>query len=324
MDKSFRLFPEQASDAAERLDSLYFFLVGTTVFFTTLIFLLIVYFALRYRRGTRADRRNAPTFHLGLELGWTFIPLVITMVSFAWGARLFVRSVRTPPDAMPIFVVAKQWMWKVHHTEGRREINQLHVPVGRPVVLRMISEDVIHSFFVPAFRLKQDVLPGRYTHLWFRATKPGIYHLFCAEYCGTSHSLMRGQVVVQTQEEYAQWLAEEQVESLAVVGHRLFERLRCDSCHQAASSDKGPALAGLFVSPVKLESGQRVTRDMAYFRKAIYDPRAHIVAGYKPLMPSYSPQQALPGSSVSEEGLLALVAYVQSLSERPDSETPAP
>jgi cytochrome c oxidase subunit 2 len=254
---SLRLFPQQASVGAEQVDQLFFFLVGTAFFFTGLIFVLIVYFALRYRRGVRADRSAAPEGSLKLEVIWSVIPLVIMMFSFVWGAKLYVRGQLPPTDAIEIYVVGKQWMWKVQHSEGRSEINELHVPVGEPVHLRMISEDVIHSLFLPEFRIKQDVLPGRYTSMWFQANKIGTYHLFCAEYCGTSHSLMRGQVIVQNPADYARWLADRVVEAPEVAGRRLFERYRCESCHREASSEEGPAITNFFGTTVRLGSGRK-------------------------------------------------------------------
>lgn len=306
MGQPIEFFPQQASTMARQIDALYLFLVGVAMFFTGLIFLVIVCFYVRYRRGSKASRAGAPTNHLGLEALWVVVPLVLVMVSFGWGAVLFVRAHRPPPEAAEIYVVGKQWMWRVYHPEGRREINQLHVPVGQPIRLKMISEDVIHSFFIPAFRTKQDVLPGRYTGQWFEATRPGAYHLFCAEYCGTSHSLMRGQVVAMTPEAYADWLADPDEEPAEVSGKRLFERLRCDSCHQREATPRGPSLHGVFGRTVTLETGQQVMADLPYLREAILDPNARITAGYEPTMPTYRGQ-------VSEEEILQLITYMRTL-----------
>jgi cytochrome c oxidase subunit 2 len=308
MKTDLPLFPEQASTAAAEVDKLYLFLVANAFIFSALICILIVYFAIKYRRGARVNRANAPTGNVALEMLWSFIPLTIMMISFGWGTKLYVRNHRPPRDTVDVYVVGKQWMWKVHHREGRREINELHVPVGQPVLLRMISEDVIHSFFVPAFRLKQDVLPGRYTTMWFEPTRVGEYHLFCAEYCGTSHSRMRGTVVVQTPENYAQWLADSTAEPGEVAGGRLFERFRCGSCHQDEATERGPSLHGLFGRTVQLATGDRITADVNYVRESLLDPGAKLVSGYRNLMPTYQQQ-------LTEEEIFQLVAFIRSLDE---------
>jgi cytochrome c oxidase subunit 2 len=203
--------------------------------------------------------------------------------------------------------MGKQWMWKAQHPLGKSEINMLHVPVNQPVKLIMTSQDVIHSFYIPAFRVKKDVLPGRYTELWFEATKTGEYHLFCAEYCGTEHSQMIGSVVVMEQLEYERWLSGNVAgESMAAAGQRLFEQRGCASCHAGTSDARGPALAGLFGKEVQLEDGRTVTADESYLRESILNPQAKVVAGYSPVMPTFEGQ-------ISEEGLLQLVAYIKSL-----------
>jgi len=314
MNQDFALHPEQASVAAERLDQLYFFLVSTSMFFTALICVLVLFFAIRYRRGARISRVGAPTGHVGLELLWSAVPLVIMLISFFWGAFLYVEGFRPPPDAMEIHVVGKQWMWKVYHDEGRTEINELHVPVGQPVRLKMISEDVIHSFYIPSFRVKQDVLPGRYTSMWFEPTKTGTFHLFCAEYCGTSHAAMRGRVVVQSPEEYASWLARENVsggmdqasESPASAGERLFAAYQCGSCHKRQASPGGPSLHGLFDRVAVLADGTRVKCDLSYLRRSILEPGSQIAAGYEPRMPTFAGQ-------INEEEILQISAYLESL-----------
>lgn len=309
MQRDFELFPMpmRAAENAEHVDALYAYLVANATFFTFLIALLILFFAIRYRRGARVNRRQAPTFHLGLELTWSAIPLVVTLVSFTWGAKLFFDGYHPPADAQEIYVTGKQWMWRIQHPEGRREINELHVPLGQAVKLTMISEDVIHSFFIPVFRKKQDVLPGRYTSLWFRATRPGRYHLFCAEYCGASHSRMRGAVIVQPPDEHARWLAELPVEPAEAVGWRLFERYRCSDCHKREPTVRGPSLHGLFGSQVTLATGERVRADLAYLRRSIVEPAAQVTAGYSAVMPSYEGQ-------ISEEEILLIAAYLR----RPD------
>lgn len=306
MSTQVPLFPEKASRYAEKMDQLYYFLVFNAFFFSGVICLVIVFFVIRYRRNANVNRDSAPTFNLKLEILWSFIPLTVGLVSFAWGATLYVNTFQPPDNAMTIYVVGKQWMWKVQHAEGRREINQLHVPTGQPVRLRMISEDVIHGFFVPAFRVKQDVLPGRYTDLWFEPTKTGVYHLFCAEYCGTSHSLMRGSVVVQTPREYADWLASEQSEEPQIAGRRLYESLRCGQCHGDTATNRAPSLANLLGSAVLLDSGQTITADLDYLRTSILDPGQHIVSGFSNRMPSYRGQ-------LTEEEILKLLTYLRTL-----------
>jgi cytochrome c oxidase subunit 2 len=237
------------------------------------------------------------------------------MVMFGWGSLLFLRNARTPPGSFEIYVVAKQWMWKIQHPEGLREINELHVPTGMPVRLVMTSEDVIHSFYVPAFRVKQDVLPGRYTSMWFQPTRAGKYHLFCAEYCGNQHSAMGGWVYVMEPAEYEKWLSGGSTgESMATTGQGLFERLGCSSCHRSEGGGRGPSLEGLLGKKVQLDSGQAVVADESYIRESILNPRAKIVGGYQPLMPTFQGQ-------VSEEQLLQLVAYLKSLKKAERSTT---
>jgi cytochrome c oxidase subunit 2 len=244
-----------------------------------------------------------------LEILWTVIPFLLMMVMFGWGASIFFEMSRPPDDAMNIYVVGKQWMWKTQHLEGRREINELHVPLGRPVKLTMTSEDVIHSFYMPAFRVKFDVLPGRYTTAWFNPTKPGKYHLFCAEYCGTLHSGMIGWIYVMEPAEYERWLAGE-TESLAASGQQLFQFLACANCHRTDKPGRCPNLEGLFGKPVQLTTGETVKADEDYIRESILNPGAKIVAGYQNIMPSF---QGL----VTEEELLKLIEYIKSLSKLP-------
>jgi cytochrome c oxidase subunit II len=301
------LFPERASTVAGRVDALYFTLLGIAVFFSLLIAGLIVFYAVRYRRRN-ADSVGA-RIHGGmaLEVTWTVIPFLITMVIFVWGASVFVAMSSPPPETLNIYVVGKQWMWKFQHLDGRREIDELHVPVGRAIKLIMTSEDVIHDVFVPAFRVKADVLPGRYTSIWFEPTKPGRYHLFCAEYCGTRHSGMVGEVVVLEPSEYQAWLSSEGNEgSLAAAGGRLFSALACNTCHRPDSQDRGPVLDGLFGKTVTLQDGQTVTVDESYVRESILNPTAKVSAGFQPIMPTF---QGL----VTEDQLQELVEYIKSL-----------
>jgi cytochrome c oxidase subunit 2 len=308
------LWPARASTGAGNVDALYIFLLLLSGFMCLAIFVMIVVFALRYRRqpGRAAEQIEGST---ALEITWSVVPLGIFMVIFAWGAFIFFQE-RTPPrDASEVYVVAKQWMWKLEHVEGQREINELHVPVGRDVKLIMTSQDVIHSFYVPAFRIKQDVLPGRYTTAWFRATKPGVYHLFCAEYCGSQHSGMIGQVMVMEPAQYQAWLSGGSTSgSLASNGQSIFQQLGCVTCHRSDTQGRGPNLAGIFGKPVQLEDGRTVVADENYIRESILSPSAKVVKGFKPIMPVF---QGL----VSEEQLTELVAYVKSLSAAPSAGT---
>ena len=303
---------------AGRVDALYFFLLALSAFFALLIAGLIVYFAVKYRR--RSPDAVGENIHGStvLELTWTGIPLLITMVIFVWGASVYYAMARPPDDTLNIYVVGKQWMWKFQHLDGQREINELHVPVGRNVKLITTSEDVIHDFFVPAFRMKADVLPGRYVSLWFRPTRPGRYQLFCAEYCGTQHSRMIGEVVVMEPSEYQTWLSGGAPEgSLASTGEKLFQDLACITCHRSDTQGRGPMLQGLFGKTVALQNEETVVADEAYIRESILNPAAKITAGFQPIMPAF---QGL----VSEEQLLALIEYVKSLGTQPQVEPARP
>jgi cytochrome c oxidase subunit 2 len=307
MFQDLPLFPPQASEAAASVDGLYFFLVGVSLLMASLIASLLVLFAVRYRCGSRASRKDAPTGSLGLELVWTLIPFGVVMVVFAWGASVYFHLSRPPDDTMDLLVVGKRWMWKIQHGTGRREINELHVPAGRAVKMTMTSEDVIHSFYVPAFRVKSDVLPGRYTTVWFRPTRPGRYHLFCAEYCGTKHSAMIGWVTVMEPSRFQAWLGGETAGiTPAAAGERLFGELGCATCHSDQSGARGPSLRGLYGSRVSFVGGGQVEADEDYLRQSILEPRARIVEGYEPLMPTFR-------GLVGEEGLLMLIEYIKSL-----------
>ncbi|MGA2963056.1 MAG: cytochrome c oxidase subunit II [Candidatus Korobacteraceae bacterium] len=299
------LFPPAASKMAHQVDYLYFFLVGTTAFFTLLIVAMVGFFSWRYRRkknpvATQIEGSNA------LEMTWTLIPTVIAMFIFVWGAALYFSETRPPRNAMEVYAVGKQWMWKFQHQEGQREINVLHVPVDRDVRMIMTSQDVIHSFFVPAFRIKADVLPGRYTSTWFHATVPGTYHLFCSQYCGTQHSGMVGEVVVMEPAAYQQWAASGSDGSLASEGEKAFMQYGCSMCHRADYQGRGPNLVGLFGKPVLLDDGRTVVADESYLRESIVYPGAKIVSGFKNIMPNFLGQ-------ISEEELISLVAYIKGL-----------
>jgi cytochrome c oxidase subunit 2 len=294
---------------APRVDALYFFLIGLTAFFSLLIAGLIVAYAIKFRR--RSPDAIGARIHGGLmlEITWSVIPFLITMVLFVWGASVFFAMSRPPDETLNVYVVGKQWMWKFQHLDGQREINELHVPVGRAVKLIMTSEDVIHDVFVPAFRVKADVLPGRYTHLWFEPTKPGTYHLFCAEYCGTRHSGMIGQIVVMEPNDYQTWLSGGAEEgSLASAGQKLFADLACNTCHRPDAQGRGPVLQNLFGKTIETTAGERVVVDEAYIRESILNPQAKVTAGFQPIMPTF---QGL----VTEEQLLELIEYVKSLKQ---------
>jgi cytochrome c oxidase subunit 2 len=317
MFTNFPLFPQQASAQAGQVDAIYFFMVAVTAFFSILIAALIVLFAIKYRRRHRDEVGYAIHGSLALELLWTVIPFFIVMVMFVWGAKVFFDMYRPPAGAMEIYVVGKQWMWKAQHMDGQREINELHVPVGRPVKLIMGSEDVLHSYYIPAFRVKADVIPGRYNVLWFTATKPGTYHLFCAEYCGTKHSGMVGSVIAMEPQEFQAWLSGGGAsESPVAAGEKLFSDLACSTCHMTDSPGRGPLLTNLFNKPVELQNGQTVIADEAYLRESIVNPQAKIVAGFQPIMPTF---QGL----VTEEQLLQLISYVKSLSAQGAAPAPA-
>jgi cytochrome c oxidase subunit II len=309
MFTNFPFFPEQASAQAAQVDGLYFFLLAITAFFSLLIAGLVVAFAIKFRRRDEDEVGAAIHGSLALELLWTIIPFAITLVMFAWGAKVFFDIYRPPAGAMEVYVVGKQWMWKAQHMDGLREINELHVPIGRPVKLIMASEDVIHSFYIPAFRVKADVIPGRYNHLWFTATKPGRYHLFCAEYCGTNHSGMGGWIYAMDPGEFQAWLGGgRSSDTPAAAGEKLFTDLACISCHRDDAQAPAPQLKGLFGHQVELQGGGTAIADEAYVRESIVNPQAKIVNGFPPIMPTF---QGL----VTEEQLLQLIAYVRSLGE---------
>jgi cytochrome c oxidase subunit 2 len=306
MFQNVPLWPERASSFANNVDALYIFLIAVTGFFTLVIFVMIGVFAVKYkqRAGGRATQIEGS---YALEATWTLIPFGLFMMMFVWGAAVYMKEVQPPANAMDVFVVGKQWMWKTQHPEGVREINQLHVPVGRDVKLTMISQDVLHSFYIPAFRVKHDVIPGRYTTLWFHPVKTGTYHLFCAEYCGTLHSGMIGEVVVMDPSDYAKWLSGGSAQdSMASTGEKLFQQLGCATCHRSDTQGRGPNLAGVYGKQQLLDNGQTVPVDDNYVRESILNPGVKVVSGFKPIMPTFN-------GIVSEEQLLSLIAYVKSL-----------
>jgi cytochrome c oxidase subunit 2 len=320
MSLPFPLFPPSASTVSTEVDLLYLFITVVSAFFVVLVAALVAFFAIRYRR--RAPDEVGADIHgsLLLELTWTFIPFALAMVMFFWGADLYFRLARPPVDAMEIFVVGKQWMWKVQHPTGQREINEMHVPVGRNVRITMSSEDVIHDYSIPAFRVKMDVVPGKLTTLWFNATTPGTYQLFCAEYCGTNHSGMIGQVVAMEPEAYEAWLSGATAGPAvppAVAGEQLFTELGCATCHRGDGLGLGPSLVGLYGSSVPLTAGRPVVADDNYLRESIMVPAAKVVQGYQPVMPPYQ-------GRVTEEQLLQLIAFIRSLQNAAAAPAAAP
>lgn len=306
LSASFRLLAQSASTAAQHTDLLLTAMLVLCGTVALAVCLAILWFSIRYRHGSPAPRDHVPARKLRLEIAWTAVPLLLFVALFTWSAHDFVALWQAPADALPVYVVAKQWMWKLQHRNGRREINELHVPLGQPVRLLMTSQDAIHSFYVPAFRLKQDVLPGRYTGLWFTATQLGEFRLFCAEYCGSEHSQMLGRVVVMPPADYARWLGSgTQQPSLAQYGFARFRQLGCSGCHEAGSSVHAPSLRGLLGRTVHLQDGRSLVADENYVRDSILLPEKDVVAGFAPVMPSFAGQ-------ASEEDIQALIAYLRS------------
>ena len=306
----FELFPPDASSTGWQVDLIFWALSALSAFIMLLVFAPLIYFAVKYRRGKAANRAlsNTPTWKL--ELTWTIIPLFVGLGIFGWAADVFFRIQAPPPNALEVSVVGKQWMWKLQHAEGNREINELHIPVGSPVKLTMTSQDVIHDFFVPAFRAKQDVIPGRYTTEWFLPTRVGKYRIFCAQYCGTSHAAMIGWVYVMERRDYQEWLTTTgQGETMIAAGESLFHQLGCSGCHGVSSKIPAPRLEGVYGHPVPLEGGQIVMANDQYIRDSILLPASQIAAGYQNLMPTFA-------GHLSEEEVMQLVAYVKSLADK--------
>ncbi len=312
---SFQIFPEQASTIAGHVDALYAFLVLVSAFFSLLIAFLVVFFAVKYRQKPGVTSVPVATDSHGagamiLEIVWTAIPLGLSMIMFVWGVSIYFTESRPPADSMEIYVTGKQWMWKIQHMEGAREINELHIPVNRDIKLTMTSEDVIHDFYVPAFRTKSDIVPGRYTTEWFKPTKVGAYHIFCAEYCGTKHSGMIGTVYVMSESDYDTWLGHGSGEgSMAEQGQALFNQLGCGNCHPSVVNNQNgrcPNLNGLFGTRVELKDGTNVRADESYIRESVFYPQSKIVAGYDDIMPTFK-------GLITEDGLLKLVEYIKSL-----------
>jgi len=303
---SSALFPAEASTIAPWTDALYFFLLAMTLVGLLLVGALVFYFSIRYRQEKNPVATQVEGSTL-LEATWTIIPLAIFLVTFVWGALLYFRIYNPPTNAMNIYIVGKQWMWKAEHPGGQHEINALHIPIGRPVQLTMISQDVFHSFSIPDFRVKREVIPGRYSTVWFQATEAGSYHLFCTQYCGTAHSAMIGQIVAMTPEDYTKWTEQSTSGmSLAQNGERLYASMGCNACHNGTASARGPNLAGVYGSKLQLANGGQVLVNDAYLRDAILNPSQHVTAGFNPIMPTYQGQ-------ISEEGLIDLVEFIKNL-----------
>src|ERR1700678_4350922 len=303
---NFAIIPPEASTAAPWVDELLVFMTLVSLVGLVLVGILIATFSILYRKSVHPVAVQIEGSTL-LEATWTIIPLGLFLVMFVWGSVLYFRIYTPPPNAMNIYVVGKQWMWKAEHPGGQHEINSLHVPTGQPVQLTLISQDVFHSFSIPAFRVKREAIPGRYTTVWFEPTTPGTYHLFCTQYCGTNHSRMIGDIVVMTPDDYKKWLDESTSgASLAQNGERLFASLSCNACHNAKPDARGPSLANVYGAKLALASGGAVTADDAYLRESILNPSQHITQGYAPIMPTYQGQ-------VSEEGVIALVEYIKNL-----------
>jgi cytochrome c oxidase subunit 2 len=303
----FSIFPPRASTNAGEVDALYGFLLLVGIVMTALIFFFVFFFAIKYRRKSEDDRPKAIHGSVPLEITWSVIPFLIMMVMFAWGTKLYFQNYVAPrKDTLDIYVTGKQWMWKVQYPGGQREINELHVPVGRAVRVILASEDVIHSFYLPAFRLKHDVVPGSYQSFWFEPSKPGRYHIFCAEYCGTNHSRMIGWVTVMEPSDYQAWLAAGAPQtSMIEQGEKLFEQFGCITCH--VIEQKGPSLRNVFGKPVELDDGRTVIADEAFIRESILNPNAKVVKGYQhDVMPVFQGQ-------ISEEGLQELIVYLKNL-----------
>lgn len=304
-------FPTEASTSAQHVDALYLTLVVFSCFIMLLVFGPMIYFLFKYRKGSKADRTPMKVSTMKVEITWTVIPLILSMGLFAWGAKTYLDLEQPPPAGLEVNVVGKQWMWKFQHQEGNREINELHVPLGRIIKVTIASQDVIHSLYFPAFRLKQDAVPGRYTTEWFKPTKTGTFHLFCAEYCGTNHSEMVGKLIVMRPEQYEAWLGTQVTGqlSLARQGAQLFRDLGCSGCHMGSKSIRCPPLEGIYGKAVPLASGQVVIADDQYIHDSILLPKSQVVAGYQPVMPSFD-------GHITEDQVFELVAYIKSLSQQ--------
>jgi cytochrome c oxidase subunit 2 len=317
MNFALVLFPQQASSYAGSVDDLFFVLLGLSVLVAGGVFAAITFFCIRYREGSKVKRSTSPTSSTPIEVTWMVIPMLIFLGIFAWAARLYGFMYSPPADGINVFVVGKQWMWKIEHEGGQREIDELHVPVDQNILITLTSQDVVHSFFIPAFRVKHDAVPGSYAKMWFRAVKEGTYHIFCAQYCGKNHSQMIGEVVAMSPRDYAAWLAATQpAQTMAQDGETLFHQVGCSGCHSPNSTFHAPLLNGLYGAQVPLSDGTIVTADRQYLRDSILLPNKQIVDGYAPIMPTYQGQ-------LTEEQVNELVDYLISLkAQTPDNAAP--
>lgn len=311
MQSTLPFLPEPASNFAGSVDAVFMFVLLTCLFFAVLVTVVATYAAFKYRRTSPGEVGSTLEGNLVLEIGWTVIPLGIALIMFVWGAVVYVNFRTDPKNTLNIYVVGKQWMWKAQQPNGKREINELHLPVNRDIKLILGSEDVIHNFYVPAFRVKMDVVPGRYNTMWFRPTKVGRYHFFCSQYCGTNHAVMGGWVTVMDPADYAAWLSNEAGNlDPASAGQQLFTQLACITCHFSDGTGRAPSLNGVYGAKVLLADGSTITADEAYIRESILQPSAKIVAGFQPVMPTF---QGL----VTEEQIMNLTAYIKSLQSQP-------
>lgn len=312
MQSDMPLYPEQASNFAMSVDGLMAYITAICAFFAVAVTFAVIYFFFKYRRKHPGEVGVPIHGDMRLETLWIVVPLFLALTMFGWGAVVYVDYRRAPMDTLDIYVIGKQWMWKIQQPTGLREINELHVPVGRNVKLILASEDVIHDFSVPAFRVKMDVVPGHYNTMWFRPTKAGRYHFFCQQYCGTNHALMGGWVTVMEPMEYAAWLSgsSEATANPVLAGEKLFAEKACNTCHVTNGTGRAPSLNGVYGANVLLADGSTVTADDAYLRESILNPQAKIVAGYAPLMPSFQGQ-------LTEEQIIDLTSYIKSLQSQP-------
>jgi len=306
---SIPLFPPSASTVAHDTDRLYFLLLALSLCVMAVVFLPLSYFLLKYRRGKKANRADLHLPTMKIEVTWTLIPTLISMGFFVAGAAVYFDEEVPPGKFLEVNVVGKQWMWKLEHQEGNAEINELHIPVNQDIKLVLGSEDVVHSFYIPAFRIKQDVVPGRFATEWFHPTQTGVYRFYCSEYCGLDHAKMEGYVYVLSPEEYAEWIARgAPKETLAQRGEQLYSELGCSGCHSGHAIVHAPQLEGLYGTTVALSDGTSVVADEKYLRDSILQPGTQIVSGYQPVMPAYQ-------GHIREEQLMQLIAYVKSIAK---------
>ncbi|MEZ2126243.1 MULTISPECIES: cytochrome c oxidase subunit II [unclassified Sinorhizobium] len=314
MSRFLPLWPDSISAYSHQMDLLVIAFTALIVLLSGPVFILIVIFAVKYRRGRPANRRHPVNRNVGVEISWAIVPFLALIGFYVWSTALFAKLYNPPPEALEIDVVGKQWMWKFRHPEGQAEIDELHVPTGQPVRLMMASQDVIHSLFIPALRIKQDVVPGRYSTTWFTADKPGTYRIACSQFCGTNHSEMTGSLVVMSPGDYSKWLELSSNDpSLAAEGAALFRGRGCSGCHEPTSTVRAPSLVGIYGRPVALQSGETVIADDQYIRDSILLPQSQVAAGYPAIMPTFQ-------NVLSEEEVLQITAYIKSL--QPGSKMP--